>query len=169
MKHIFSYNKFNDEALDNIVESGYALTQAFLEGKGNTHEYSEANSKFNEGLMRFCAEGNVMKYNGLEDIKNPMVHKNSAFLEKFDVVLAQILTPVIPTVVSAGYDQLFDTVQVGFGDSGKFSVESNELFIVNDLAEGIRNGAQQTASNTEYTLQAQRQSVSLYCDWLKIA
>ena len=40
MKHIFSYNKFNDEALDSIVESGYALTQAFLEGKGNTHEYS---------------------------------------------------------------------------------------------------------------------------------
>ena len=48
-------------------------------------------------------------------------------------------------------------------------VESNELFIVNDLAEGIRNGAQQTASNTEYTTQAQRQSISLYCDWLKIA
>lgn len=169
MKHIFSYNKFNDEALDNIVESGYALTQAFLEGKGKTHEYSEANKKFNEEFMRFCAESNVMKYNGLEDIKNPMVYGDNTFLQKFNVVLAQILTPVVPTVVSAGYDQLFDTVQVGFGDSGKFTVESNELFIVNDLAEGIRNGAQQTASNTEYTLQAQRQSVSLFVDWLKIA
>lgn len=65
MKHIFSYNKFNDEALDGIVESGYALTQAFLEGKGNTHEYSEANKQFNESLMKFCAEGNVMNYSGL--------------------------------------------------------------------------------------------------------
>lgn len=115
MKHIFSYNKFNDEALDGIVESGYALTQAFLEGKGNTHEYSEANKQFNESLMKFCAEGNVMNYSGLEDIKNPMVHKNSSFLEKFDVVLAQILTPVVPTVVASGYDQLYDVIQVGFG------------------------------------------------------
>lgn len=169
MKHIFSYNKFNDEALDGIVESGYALTQAFLEGKGNTHEYSEANKQFNESLMKFCAEGNVMNYNGLEDIKNPMVHKNSSFLEKFDVVLAQILTPVIPTVVASGYDQLYDVTQVGFGDSAAFQVESNELFIVNDLAEGIRNGAQQTASNTEYTIQAQRQTISLYCDWYHVA
>lgn len=40
---------------------------------------------------------------------------------------------------------------------------------MNDLAEGIRNGAQQTASNTEYTLQAQRQSVSLYCDWYHVS
>ena len=169
MKHIFSYNKFNDEALDNIVESGYALTQAFLEGKGNTHEYSEANKKFNEEFMRFCAEGNVMKYSGLEDIKNPMVYGDNAFLQKFDVVLAQILNPVIPTVVSSGYDQLYDVVQIGYGDSAAFRVNSNELFIVNDLAEGIRNGAQQTASDTEYTIQTQRQSISLYVDWYHVA
>ena len=40
---------------------------------------------------------------------------NGDLLELPDVVLAQILTPVIPTVVASGYDQLYDVTQVGFG------------------------------------------------------
>lgn len=54
-------------------------------------------------------------------------------------------------------------------DNAKYTVRSNELFIVNSLAEGIRNGAQQTSSDTEYTVTAKRESVSTYVDWYHVA
>lgn len=116
MKHVFNYNKFNDAEFDTLIESGYALTQAYLAGKGNTAEYETANGEFTANLMKYCAEAvpNV-RYNSLEDIKNPAVHESLFFTEKFNTVLAQILTPVVPTVLSNGYEQLYDVTQVGWG------------------------------------------------------
>ena len=71
----------------------------------------------------------------------------------------------IKTVENDGYQ----AVQVGFGDVAKYEVDSNELFIVNSLAEGIARGGVQTASNTEYTISAKREQISLYVDWLNIS
>ena len=48
-------------------------------------------------------------------------------------------------------------------------MDSNELFIVSSLAEGIARGGVQTASNTEYTIAAKREQISLYVDWLNIS
>ena len=48
-------------------------------------------------------------------------------------------------------------------------MDSNELFIVSSLAEGIARGGVQTASNTEYSVTAKREQVALYVDWLNIS
>lgn len=48
-------------------------------------------------------------------------------------------------------------------------MDSNELFIVSSLAEGIARGGVQTASNTEYTVTAKREQVALYVDWYHVA
>lgn len=169
MRQMFSYTKFNDEVADNIVETFTTLVQKSIEGKNNTREYQEANAKLNETFMKYCVEAIPgAKFNSLEDVKNPMIHKDIFFIQKFNTVLAQAITPVVPTVIAAGYDELYDVTQVGYGDNAKYFVESNELFIVNDMAEGIARGGVQTTYNTEYTVQARRKQISIYVDWLTL-
>lgn len=116
MKQLFAYNRFNEEVADGLVETAYALTQAYIDGKQTSADYIDANNDFNEKFMKFCVESMPnTTYTGLDQIKNPMVHKNMFFLQTFDTIMAQILTPVIPTVASAGYEQLYEVFQVGFG------------------------------------------------------
>ena len=94
MKQIFSYNKFNEDVADGLVETCYSLAQKSIEGKNNTPEYVEANKTFNEEFMKYCVENAGMKWSGLDMIKNPMVYKKSGFLETFDTILAGAITPV---------------------------------------------------------------------------
>ena len=170
MKTIFNYNKFNNETQDTLVESFVALSRSFMAGKGNTTEYQEANKQFNEDFMRECVAAMPNgKFSSVEDMKNPMIHKNVFFLSQFDTILAQMITPVVPTVVAAGYENLYDVTQVGWGDNAKYFVESNEMFIVNDAAMGIARGGVQTMYDTEYTVQAHKKEVAAYVDWYHVA
>ena len=170
MKKIFNYNKFNNEVQDTIVETFVSLSQKFLEGKSETQEYREANANLNETFMKECVEANPnLTFSGLDMIKNPMVNGDMFFLHRFNTILAGAITPVIPTVIANGYENLYETYQVGWGDNAKYTVESNEMFVVNDLAEGIARGGVQTSYNTEYTVQARPKQVSVYVDWYHVA
>lgn len=170
MKQIFNYTKFGNDTQDEIVETFVSLSEKFLEGKSNTQEYKEANSSLNETFMKECVEANPnMKFSGIEMMRNPMVFGDMFFKHRFDTILAQAITPVVPMVISNGYENLYDTTQVGWGDSAKYTVDSNEMWIVNDIAEGIARGGVQTSYNTEYTVQAHPKQVSVYVDWYAVA
>ena len=171
MRQMFSYTKFNDETADSLVMAFSALVSRNLEGQTihNSEEYKEANNLFSKNIVEYCLENSGAVYNDMEDLKNPMVYNNAFFKSKFATILAQAITPVVPTVVSAGYDQLFEVHQVGFGDNAKYTVDSNELYIVNDIAEGIKRGGQQTIYNNEYTVQASRKQISAYVGWYLVA
>lgn len=109
MKKTFNYNKFNIAIADEIVEGIYGLTQKYVEGKSNTPEYQEANKIINEKFMKYCVEQIPgMKFNSIEDVKNPMVYKNQFFTQTFETVLAQAITPAIPTMLTNGYDRLME-------------------------------------------------------------
>lgn len=169
MRQTFSYLKFNDDKADALVLAFNKLVENTVENKNETEEYKAANKLFNENLVSYCMEGSPLAFTSLEDIKNPMVHKNAFFTSKFTTILAQAITPAVPTVTANGYDVLFDVHQVGFGDNAKYTVDSNELFIVNDIAEGIARGAQQTIYNNEYTIQASRKQIATFVDWYQVA
>lgn len=170
MRQVFNYTHFNDAVADSIVETFAMLNQKSLEGKNNTQEYQEANAKLCETFMQFCADAIPgAHYNSLEDVKNPMIHRDMFFLQRFNTILAQAITPAVPTVVANGYQNLYDVTQVGYGDNARYTVDSNEMFIVNDMAEGIARGGVQTQYNTEYTVQARRKQVSVYVDWYLVA
>lgn len=79
------------------------------------------------------------------------------------------MTPVIPKLISNAYDNIYDVTQVGYGDNAKYTVRSNELFIVNDQAQGISRGGVQTAYDTEYTVSAKKTEVACYVDWYHVA
>ena len=169
MKRMFSYNLFNDEKLDSLVETFNLLVEKYSEGKGNTPEYEETNAKFNESFMKTCMEAIPgYTFRSLSDLKNPMIHKDLFFLQRFNTILAQAITPAVPVVATNDYNQLYDVAQVGFGDNAKYTVESNELYIVNSLAEGIARGGVQTIANNEYTVTASRKQIAIYVDWLNL-
>lgn len=48
-------------------------------------------------------------------------------------------------------------------------MESNELFLVSDLAEGVARGGVQTLLNTEYTVSASARQIATYVDWYIVA
>jgi len=116
MKKMFNYNKFNNEAQDTLVESFVALSNSYLEGKQNSAEYQEANRQFNEAFMKECVNAIPnTEFSSVEMMKNPMVNGDMFFLHRFDTLLAQMITPVVPTVVAAGFENLYDVTQVGWG------------------------------------------------------
>lgn len=117
MRQVFNYNKFNDEVADSIVETFAMLTQKSIEGKNNTPEYQEANAKLNETFMKFCVEAIPGKtFNSMDDVKNPMINRDVFFTQRFNTILAQAITPAVPTVIANGYQNLYDVIQVGWGN-----------------------------------------------------
>ena len=168
-KLAFNYNECADEAQENLVVAFNELTMAYRDNKFETNEYKENNAKFNEGIVKYCVESAGLTYKDLSMVKNPQLSlHNSRFVETFQTVLAQAITPVLPAVLSQEYNTFWDVAQVGWGDNAKFEVKSNKYFIINDLAEGISRGARQTQYDTEYTVEATPRTVSIAVDWLTI-
>lgn len=168
MKQNFTYTKFNEDTADTLVLSFGKLVEMSIAKKNETAEYKEANKNFSEALAEYCVEGTGMTFTGLEMIKNPMVHTNPFYTTRFSNVLAQAITPAVPTVAASGYDVLYDVTQVGYGEAATYTVDSNELFIVNDLAEGVARGGVQTIYNNEYSVKATRKQISTFVDWYHV-
>jgi len=170
MRKVFNYTKFNNEALDMLVESGIALAEAYAAGKESTPEYKEANEKFNVAFMEECVNAiPTEKFESLEQIKNPMIHGDLFFQKRFDAVLAKVMTPVVPKLISQANDQLYEVTQLGWGDNARYRVRSNELFIVNSQAEGIARGGVQTSYDQEYTINTHKAEIACYVDWYHVA
>lgn len=116
MKKVFNYTKFNNEVQDTLVESFGALVDAHLNGKANTAEYKEANKQFNEDFMKECVAAIPnTTFSDMSMLKSPAIHNDMFFLHRFNTLLAQMITPVVPTVVASGFDNLYDVDQVGWG------------------------------------------------------
>lgn len=170
MKKIFTYNKFNDATLDGMVETFSVLVDKHMDGKSGTKEYQECNKNLTEAFMKYCVEQIPGKtFNSLEDVRDPMIHNNMFFLQTFDTVMAAVYTPAIPTVLSRNYTDFWEVNQVGWGENAKYSVKSNEMFIVNELAEGVARGGVVTSYDTEYTVAASPKQIATYVDWYHVA
>ena len=169
MRQEFTYNKFNEAMADGLVETFNDLVQMSIAKKNNTPDYIEANKLFSENLMKTCVEAIPgQTFTGMEMIKNPMVHGDIFFQSRFKNILAQAITPAVPTVAASGYEELYDVFQVGYGDAATYTVDSNELFIVNDVAEGVARGGLQTIYNQEYSVKANRKQVATFVDWYHV-
>lgn len=169
-KMMFNYHKerLNDAQID-LVEAFYDLSMDFKAGKADTKEYKEKNSLFSENLGKYCFEASNIQWNSIEDLKNPQfTTMNTNFTTNFATILSQAITPVVPTITSNEYEKLWDVTQVGWGDQAKYEVESNDMFIVYDIAEGVARQNLQTTYNTEYTISASKRQVSTFVDWYKV-
>ena len=164
-----------DENVNDIIELGIDLTRRYSENMGKTmntdeqEKYNKANRIFNEGLAKFCVEATGTKYTGLELLKNPQITKSILFREKFNAVIAQVMTPVAPAVVSQQFQNISEVKQIGWGDTGRFVTKSNDLFYVNDIAEGVQLGAVQRLYNNEVVVNPTPKQIFVDADWYLMA
>lgn len=155
----FKHMQMPDEAGNALIEAGVELVKLYSEGKKkdfNTSEredYESKNKKFNESFVKYAVEtSGVAKFTSTELLKNPMVYSDAGFLRKFNSVIAQILTPVAPAVVSEQFMAISEVKQIGWGETARFIVKPNDLFMVNDIAEGVKLGGLQRLYNNEATV-----------------
>lgn len=105
----------------------------------------------------------------LEAVANPNIHNNRVFKETFGAVLAQIMTPIVPAMISTEFMDLADTANIGWGDTARFKVNSNDTFYVTRLAEGILNGSVQRTYNNEITVNPEPYNITVAVDWYQVA
>jgi hypothetical protein len=171
MSKVFTFaTKGQNEVMDSIVDLfDQVVTLKTSKNFSNDDNYKSLNKCLSESIIKYCCEESGKEYTGLDMVKNPMVVSKTSFKEAFETVIAQIITPVVPKLTSEKYATLYDVAQVGFGDNAKYEVDSNELFIVNEAAEGITRGAMQTLYKEEYTVKASKKTINVGIDWYHVA
>jgi hypothetical protein len=150
---LYQTNKLADKTADTAVQAGIELVKRFASLNGKVDDaYVGDNKTFMEGICKYAAEKAGYEWTGVELLNNPMVIKNRMFQDTYNAVVAQIITPVTPAVVSNQYTEMADVKQIGFGDTARFIVKSNDLFYVSDVAEGVLMGGLQRLYNDEITV-----------------
>lgn len=157
MKKYFEYNR-STEDFNDVVDSALELARATYENK-KPADYMDKNKILLENLGKYGVQGTryeaEFEASGLEIYKKPMVGKNLSVRENFDAVIAQIVTCIVPEVVNDAFEGFIAEIkQVGFGETARFIIESNDLFKVNSKAEGVRKGVDQPMFDKEITLSA---------------
>ena len=170
MKQTFKYSMMGtDNNLDTIVATFSKQCDLAMNGKNHGDEYEKANFALSESIVRYTVEHTGGTYTGLGMVRNSMVVKSPMFKDTFATLLAQAITPAMPKITSSGLSPLYEVFQTGFGDSASYTIQSNELFVVNDYAEGIRDGGFQTTFNDEKTITATRRNVTAGIPWYQVA
>ena len=169
---MFSYTR-GTAAFNDIIDETLSFASAYLDNKVVENK-DERLKTLNLNLGMYCAEDTkVAKYfeeKGLDAFKDPHVTKNRDFLDNFDAVIAQVINPILPMV--ANFDMirfLADVRQIGYGDTARFIIRSNELYKVNEIAEGVNRGVLQPIHNNEITVNPSPIEIAAECDWYQMA
>lgn len=177
----------------NLVEAGFELAkQYFIDKTKNSgrkdmadvlsmdtqvSKYSQDNRKFMSSLMKTClSAGNVdikSYVNEDGDLDMSVVsyrrNRNTAFREKFAAIVAQVITPVVPAMVSANFMNVMDIAHIGYGDTARFIAKNNDIFYVTRQAEGILRGSNQRVYNDEITVNPEPYNLETWIDWYQVA
>jgi len=169
MLRMFNYNRTEDEVFNSLVDSTLELAIARYEGK-EVADYSEKNAQLLKSMGKKAVEGtryeSEFETKGLATFANPMVRSNSAVRDNFNAVIAQITTAIVPIVSNDTFSRFIAEIhQIGWGETARFIIESNDLFKVNAKAEGVKKGVDQAMYNDEINVNARPIEISAHIDW----
>lgn len=175
MMSMFNYVKTSDEVFNSLVETAVDLAKQRLSGNIPAN-YEANNADLNKAIAMKIVEGTRYAAafeeggEGSKIFLNPMVQKSAAIQENFNAVLAQITTVIVPECVNDTMSRFISEVhQVGWGETARFIIESNDLFKVNRKAEGVRKGVDQPMFDNEITVDARPIEISTHIDWYPFA
>lgn len=133
--------------------------------------YDEENRKYMETLVRYCVKkaGYDVTNFQIKNIQDPNIHNKTIFKETFQAILAQVMTPIVPALVSAAFMEMADVANIGFGDTAKFDVRSNDTFFVTNMAEGVLTGTVQRLYNKELTVNPEPYNIKTTVNWYHVA
>ena len=169
MRKYFDYTRSDNEEFNALVDSALELARAKFEGQ-TAADYKEKNADLIYGMGKKAVEGTRYEADfeskGLEIFKNPMVKNNSTVRDNFNAVIAQVINVIVPEVVNETFEgYIAETHQVGYGETARFIIESNDLFKVNEKAEGVRKGVDQPMYDDEFTVHAKPLTIDAHIDW----
>ena len=169
---MFNYRK-RDDAFNYIVDETVAFAAAQMNGK-EVDNKSERLANLNEAVIKYCLAGtryeSLYEEKGAAAFKDPRVIKNADVQENFNAIIAEMINPILPMVSNEDFIRFFAEVrQIGWGDTARFVVKSNELFKVNEVAEGVLRGTMQIIHDNEVTVNTTPIEIVTETDWYQIA
>lgn len=171
MMTMFNYNR-KDADFNEIIDECLALFNENIEGQ--SADYKERNKILNAAIAKYAVSGtrfeSMFEEKGVEIFKDPRVTKNAEVRDNYNVVVSEYINSALPSVTSKLYNQFFAEIrQVGWGETAKFEVTSNELYQVNEVAEGVNRGVLQPIYNNEFTVNCKVTEVAAGIDWYPVA
>lgn len=176
--------RFMDEEQKALVEGGFKVVKQFMAEKESNNKMlfnmlndkevdnrKELNDMVVEKIAKYSAKKAGMNVNDftMADVANPNIHNNRAFKENFAAVLTQVMTPVVPAMISTTFMDLADVSNIAWGDTARFKVNSNDTFFVTRMAEGILSGSVQRLYNDELTVNPEPYNITTAVDWYQVA
>ncbi len=171
MMEMFNFNS-QDKTFDAIVTS--IVDSAKTRFEAQTEPSKEELRLQNEAIVKYALEGTrfeaKFEQEGLACMKNPQITKNETVRSNFEAVVAEVVNAIAPSVTSADYARFLAEVrQVGWGDTARFIIRSNELFKVNEIAEGVNRGVLQPIFDNEVTVNPSPIEIATAIDWYAVA
>lgn len=173
MEKFFTYTKSADESFNSLVDCTLDLARSCYEGN-KTADYESKNRELLEAMGKKMVEGTRYEADfaseGMAIFNRPMVKTNSTVRDNFNAVIAQVVNAIVPEVVNDTFSRFIAEVhQVGYGETARFIIESNDLFKVNSKAEGVRKGVDQPMFDEEITVNARPITIDAAIDWYPFA
>ena len=171
MMEMFNFNSQGqtfDAIITSVVDSAKARYESQVEPS------KEELRLQNEAIVKYALEGTrfeaKFEQEGLACMKNPQITKNETVRSNFEAVIAEVVNAIAPSVTSADYSRFLAEVrQVGWGDTARFIIRSNELFKVNEIAEGVNRGVLQPIFDNEVTVNPSPIEIATAIDWYAVA
>lgn len=173
MEKFFTYSKSADESFNSLVDCTLDLARNCYEGN-KPSDYESKNKELLEAMGKKAVEGTRyeadFEVEGLKLYNRPMVKTNGTVRDNFNAVIAQVVNAIVPEVVNDTFSKFIAEVhQVGYGETARFIIESNDLFKVNSKAEGVRKGVDQPMFDDEITVNAHPITIDAAIDWYPFA
>ncbi len=172
MMSVYSY-KHGTAEFNDIIDEAKFFAVAQLNGE-IVDGLADRVARHDAAVVRYCVSGTRFEKEfedkGLALCNDPRFYRNNDVLENYNVVLAEIINAILPEVSSRDLVAPFAEIrQIGWGDTAKFIVESNELYKVNEIAEGVNRGVLQPIFNNEVTVNTIKTEVAASIDWSYVA
>ena len=170
---MFNYHKRDEDGFNFIVDEAVAFAAAQMKNE-TLENKSERLKNLNEAVAKYCVSKTKFESRfeaeGASILRDPRVNKNSDVQENFNAVIAEIINPILPMVANEDFVRFFaDVRQVGWGETARFIIKSNELYKVSEIAEGVQRGTMQIIHDDELTVNASPVEIVTETDWYQIA
>lgn len=131
-------------------------------------QYEEHRTTLLKAVLQYAAKGLDYACESFEDFQNRQLMTDPTFISRFNAVLAQMINPTTPDIVSEAFMGLADVSYVGYGDTATFEIASNDTFYVKEIAEGVQHGAMQRLYKNEATINPTPKQIRIELPWYEV-
>lgn len=165
----------DERALRTLTKQPDDFHPMLADGEGQ-NSYSVTNRNLQKNLLLFCAKrvcafGGELPPDNMEEFrKNQRRFMSDAmFLKTLAGVVTEIVTPMLPTVMSSGLGWLGEMVSVPIGQTKELDIMSNDIFLFEDDSWGAsRSKPANTLYSKSVTLNPRLRTARVSVKWYQL-